>query len=264
MISGDWAGHVVLFQRLDDGCFAAGTTVRHEDGTEVAVKCPSAAFAADWDGDNRTDLVVGDGHGGVFLCRSLGELRFGPPQPLLAGERPIVVPGDAGPAVADWDQDGRVDLIVGSGSGDVFWFRNEGTAHPPKLGTKQLLVPAPEYRADRSASQRTKVCVADWNSDGRLDLLVGDFHSMGTASPTLPPAEAAALRGESNKLAAQLPDLHAAKRGESQAALEGRILQRAALVSRWAAVDLKLSQNGTRYAGHVWVYLRKPNKSDTR
>ena len=39
--------------------------------------------------------------------------------------------GDSGPIVADWDADGKGDLIVPFGDGSVVWLRNIGSATEP-------------------------------------------------------------------------------------------------------------------------------------
>jgi hypothetical protein len=129
----------------------------------------------------------------VQLVRNEGTAQktaFGSPEKLKAGAAFINAPeGDAGPCVADWDGDGKLDLILGSGSGEVKFYRNEGTAAAPKLVSGVVLVDAapkrgedgrtPDYDKPTRPGLRTKVCVADWNGDGQPDLLVGDFHSAG-------------------------------------------------------------------------------------
>ena len=47
----------------------------------------------------------------------------------------------------------------------VYWCRNVGTKRVPKFGPPQLLV------ADNDRWQTTGICVADWNGDGRPDLI---------------------------------------------------------------------------------------------
>ena len=83
--------------------------------------------------------------------------------------------------MADWDGDGLADLLVGSGSGAVQWFRNSGTRTAPKLAKPVELAAAAgrEFNVKKlvAPATRTKPAVADWNGDGRPDLLVGDFTS---------------------------------------------------------------------------------------
>jgi hypothetical protein len=77
-------------------------------------------------------------------------------------------------------------LLVGSGAGDVFWYRNVGTSKEPALSSPvALLGQKDRNRYSPEANQigiRTKPCVNDWNEDGKPDLLVGDFGSGGSGT----------------------------------------------------------------------------------
>jgi hypothetical protein len=88
--------------------------------------------------------------------------------------------------VADWDSDGLWDIIAGSDDGSVTWFRNVGAKAPPAFAAGELLVPKHEghgyNRVIRSDAEivpgiRSQVEVTDFNGDGQLDLLVGDFYT---------------------------------------------------------------------------------------
>ncbi len=144
----------------------------------------SAAHAADWDGDGDLDLLVGDIRGKLFLLRNEGTrsaYAFAKEEQIQAGGGPLEVAGDAGPFAADWDQDGDLDLLVGAGNGSVSLYTNTGTSKAPKLAAARELVSAVELSYGANAPKeprrgiRSKVCAADWNGDGRLDLLVGDY-----------------------------------------------------------------------------------------
>src|SRR5262249_45321949 len=133
--------------------------------------CASAVHATDWDGDGDLDLIVGDIQGDVQLIPNEGSAKayaFGKPRPLKldpASARPagslftevkrlvsgrreagdaVHVEGDAGPFAADWDGDGDLDLLVGSGDGSVVLFRNIGSPKAPKLAAAEQLVPPGE------------------------------------------------------------------------------------------------------------------------
>jgi hypothetical protein len=152
----------------------------------------TAAHAVDWDGDGDLDLLVGDIVGNVHLVPNEGSRTkpaFGRAKNLAAAGAPLRVEGDAGPFAADWDGDGDLDLLVGDGGGAVSLFRNTGTAKAPALARAETLVESagdgfwetPPKGARRGV--RAKVCAADWNGDGLLDLLVGDY---STNAPDLP------------------------------------------------------------------------------
>jgi hypothetical protein len=113
---------------------------------------------------------------------------------------PIRVNGDAGPMVADWDGDGTTDLVVGADDGSVRWYRNTAKQGAPVLAEAVILLGASKRRemmnGDGAAAKdedavgsRAKVAVFDWNGDGRVDLLVGDFASSEGPEPKLTEAQ---------------------------------------------------------------------------
>jgi hypothetical protein len=145
----------------------------------------SAVALADWDGDKDLDLFVGNIDGQVWYLPNEGSASkpaFGEAVAVkVNGQNINAKDGDAGPMVVDWDRDGKPDLIVGSGSGEVTFYRNLGGPAQPKLAAGSTLIPAgakgtDSGKVERSCS-RAKVAVADWNRDGLDDLLVGDFVS---------------------------------------------------------------------------------------
>jgi len=158
--------------------------MRDTNGSPLRCGRASAVALADWDGDGDYDLIAGNIEGKLHLFTNVGKKKrpqFSSAQPLVANGEPAMVPGgDAGPFVADWDLDGKKDLVVGSGNGGIYLFRNVGTSKKPILsGSLQLINPhsfVPTADAE-SIGQRAKVCVNDWNEDGKPDLLVGDFTS---------------------------------------------------------------------------------------
>jgi hypothetical protein len=201
---------------------------------------------------------------------SAGRYAFGHPRKLKAAGEPIDVPhGDAGPFVADWDGDGTPDLLVGTGAGSVLWYRNTGTGEEPKLVAAQTLVPEGEQaprataRSGARRGMRAKVCATDWDGDGRLDLLVGDF-AMEPAPPAEPSGDEKAAQAKTSKELEELlrehKDLQRPARGETAAAREEREAKLRELGTRIIALvrQRRPSRSPYVYHGRVWLFLRKP------
>lgn len=182
LLTGSYPGEIYWFRRRANGTYAAPETLR--SGAERLNVGQSAALAVtDWDSDGDFDLVIGNIAGEVWLVTNSGTPRqpdFCERTRLAAANGPIHVSSCAGPTVADWDGDQLADLLVGNTSGAVVWYRNEGSRKSPRLAAGRTIIePWPgssvtEEPPTRSA-MRAKPCVADWNGDGRPDLLVGDF-----------------------------------------------------------------------------------------
>jgi hypothetical protein len=189
ILSGSLPGEIYCFHRKANGAYGPGEVLKDTTGKPINVGRASAVAVADWNGDGKPDLIIGNIDGGVFLVLNEGTAQkpaWGRAQPLKANGRDIVAEGSrAGPFVADWDGDGKLDLILGSGSGKVVWFRNTGSAQKPQLTLAGTLVEAASGKQmnpddiPKRSGQTTKVWVADWNGDGRPDLIVGDDNNYG-------------------------------------------------------------------------------------
>ena len=143
-------------------------------------------FAHDWDSDGDLDLLVPRIRT-VWLIRNNGDLKT--PQFALPVELPETRAETtyfSAPFVADWNNDGRDDLILGRGDGSVVWLQNSAErGAEPELAPPVILVEPGvsamvtrdangDYDRPAAPTRDIRVCVADYNDDGRLDLLLGD------------------------------------------------------------------------------------------
>jgi len=191
------------FDRTANGRFVTYRGKRIESTAEKPISVTGTASVvsvADWDGDGDLDLIVGNINGEVYLVPNEGTPKayaFGKEEALLSNGRPIRVSSRAGPCVADWDGDGDLDLLVGADDGSVSLYRNIGSKTSPRLAAPLRLVEASQARFGAQVSKeaqrgsRSKICVADWNGDGKPDLLVGDLAYLKPDRPEPTPEEKA-------------------------------------------------------------------------
>jgi len=203
IISGGYPGEIYLFTSNGDGTFRAREDIVDRNGEKINVGGASVPFSIDWDGDGDLDLLVGTIEGYVFFIPNESndaDLRFGEGEKLtVSGEAITAEMGDAGPCVADWNGDGRDDLLLGCGDGRVLFYGNTNDNGTPVLADPVELVPKSrmfegsleDYEPEGDLGARAKLCVIDWNGDGRDDLLMGVFSAEMKEKPEPTPAQIA-------------------------------------------------------------------------
>lgn len=90
----------------------------------------------DLNGDGLVDIVAGTEKGDLYWFANIGnavEPKFGGCELLRDADGPIDVGWYAAPVLFDWDDDGRLDLLVGTSGNVILWWRNEGSAEKPQL-----------------------------------------------------------------------------------------------------------------------------------
>jgi hypothetical protein len=289
LLTGSWPGELYFFKGKGKGEFEPAVQLQQQ-GKPINLGRASTVFAADWRGTGRLDLLVGNIGGEVILLPNNGsrsQPRYGPPQKLQAGGQPIKAPhGDSQPVVVDWDQDGLLDLIVGCGDGSVVWYRNLGSKNELRLGQGTTLVkPGTLIHDDKSTIPvtpgiRAKVSVVDWNGDGRLDLLLGDFGILQGEKPKLSEADQKTKKEAEQKLAdlqkkllphfekyqrkaqeGAKPDdseeIVRARQAKAQEVLQIKEVVKLLSDQREILEAMSKFQAPTTYRGNVWLYLRQ-------
>jgi hypothetical protein len=176
LLSGSYMpGDIYWYPGSDKG-FLRGSVIA-ETTPKIIDRMSSAPCVADWDGDGLLDLIIGNMRGEVWWLKNEGTgraFRFGARKPLLAkGKQIKVTGGDAAPLVVDWDMDGTPDLLLGTVDGTVRFYRGQRDPGGPVTLSDFTMLTA-EGKTIR-IPQRIKIAVSDWNEDGHLDLLLGNY-----------------------------------------------------------------------------------------
>ena len=290
LLSGSWPGELYLFKGDGKGKFATAETLKDKDGKVIKLGSASTAFACDWRGSGKLDLLVGDIGGNVWLVPNEGtrsKPAYGKASKLQSAGKDIVVAhGDSHPVMADWDGSGKPGLVVGCGDGSVVWYANVGSRTAPKLAAARTLVAAPpqqnfnDAKPSKEATRgtRAKVWVGDWNGDGRLDLLVGDFGMNYGDTPKLTEADKKIQKETQEKVNKISMDLQpffreysrileqSRKAGETETQKAERDKQFKELQDKYKDQmnergklfeTLRKFQRPYFYHGHVWLFQRR-------
>lgn len=184
------------------------------DGTVLRMDlCMIQPRVVAWHADGRPSLIVGEEDGTVSLVENLAprgeQPRFAPPRYLEQMDPNVKSGALSRPVAVDWNGDGKLDLIAGNSAGYLQYFENVGTTASPafedrgylKAGGKTIRkIAGPNGSVQGPAEKKwgySNPSVADWDLDGKLDILVNDiwgavvwYRNTGTRQrPALAPAQ---------------------------------------------------------------------------
>ncbi|MBI3684103.1 MAG: VCBS repeat-containing protein [Acidobacteria bacterium] len=194
LIGGDFVDTVTVFRNtgtptrplLDAGRkVEAGGRVLHMD------LCMIQPRVVSWHRDGRPSLLIAEEDGRIALVENLApksqEPRLAPPR-YLEQIDPYLKSGVLSrPVAVDWNGDGKLDLIAGNSAGYIQYFENTGTAQAPafedrgylKAGGKAIRrIAGPNGSIQGPIEEKwgyANPSVADWDLDGKLDLVVNDI-----------------------------------------------------------------------------------------
>ena len=183
---------------------ADGKTLRIMAGVNGSIQGPAEAkwgyttqSVADWDGDGLPDLLVNSILGKVVWYRNIGtreqpklaaaapiEVEWQGPQPTLAWGwmkpqgKALLTQWRTTPVAVDWNQDGLMDLVMLDQEGYLAFFERAKVdgkfvlKSPRRAFCDENGKPLLLSKGTAGKSGRRKLCVTDWDGDGKVDLLL--------------------------------------------------------------------------------------------
>ncbi|MCA9139096.1 MAG: VCBS repeat-containing protein [Planctomycetales bacterium] len=286
LVSGSLECQLKVFDGMANHQFAAAKTLQYaHDPLKRECRYNARLYLFDWDGDNDLDLLVTRMQKIWILPNSGSSLEpnFGDASELVLRQKDE--PAFSSSVIADWDDDGRQDLICGLWDGSIVWYRNESNGvHPIRSNDfgkpAQLVGPALprlvtlQQRADTARTEGTakterpaghvRITVVDYDDDGDLDLIVGDAWASEVARDQQPVPDEAEIaqrkqaREKESVLRRRLEELKLLPSAETESEQQARRRQIEEVESECAAAwrQANAGASFTRH-GAVWLIQRR-------
>jgi hypothetical protein len=186
LITGERSGRIKIY--LNTGTDAkpafSGFSYLQLSGSNFDCGYSSKPDIIDWNNDGKKDVLCGEDAGKIYLLINAGtdaKPVFTSSVLIRDGGRNLDVGGRASPIVADWNRDGKKDLIVGATSGELYYFENKGTDGGPEFaGSEPLTARFGAWDMVIDVGYYSRPDVADWDNDGLMDILCGNRYYDGT------------------------------------------------------------------------------------
>lgn len=123
----------------------------------------------DWNEDGKKDIISGSKSGRVYVYINKGTNQQ-PAYDKLIEIPDVEITKLSKPYMADWNNDGKKDFIIGSGSGEISLFINKGTNQQPVFGDEIKL-----NGGNIDVGFDSSPTMVDWNGDGKKDLVAGNL-----------------------------------------------------------------------------------------
>jgi len=185
LILGEYNGNVRIYlnTNTDADPVFNGFTLLQMGGSAFDCGNYSMPHILDWDNDGRKDMICGESNGKIWLLLNEGTNAnpvFNSAKYLQAGAGNLTVGYRSAPTVTDWDGDGKKDILSGDVNGNIYFFKNTGADAAPAFSYK-LKLKIGNNVLDVGHSSRPDL--VDWDNDGALDLICGEYSGTLTCYP---------------------------------------------------------------------------------
>ncbi len=193
MFIGNVLGNIYYY-RNDGSASSPSFTFVDSNYNSIDVGDNSAPAFVDIDDDNDFDLFIGNLLGTIWYYRNDGTASTPSWTYVTDTYESIDIEERSNPTFADIDNDNDFDLFIGEALGTTFHYRNDGTASSPSFTF------VTDAFADINVGENTAPAFIDINSDGDLDLFIGErwggLNHYAQITGDLVPPEAPYIYGE--------------------------------------------------------------------